>query len=196
MTEPNDAKEIAREHLAVSGALMSKLAGDEDLLDAVAAAADALVEALDIGCKILFFGNGGSAADSQHLAAELTGRFKRERKGLPAIALTTDTSALTAIANDFGYDEVFRRQVEALGRAGDVAVGLSTSGGSESVLRGIRQAAESGLTTVAITGAAGGRIAPAAAIAIKIPSDITAHIQEATIAVGHVLCEAIDRAFA
>ena len=142
--------------------------------------------------KLLTFGNGGSAADAQHIATELTVRFTRNRRALPAIALTTDTSALTAIGNDFGFEELFARQVEALCRKGDVVIGISTSGNSENVVRGLAKAKELGATTVALGGGDGGRMVEFADHAILVPSTHTARIQEMHILIGHILVGAIE----
>ena len=150
-------------------------------------------EALRAGQKIMFFGNGGSAADAQHLATELVVRYRVNRRALPAIALTTDTSALTAIGNDFGFESLFSRQVEALCRAGDVAIGISTSGNSENVVRGLQSAKAAGAITVAFTGDGGGRLADQVDIGIFIPSKITARIQEMHLLLGHVLCDLLER---
>ncbi|HSG06231.1 MAG TPA: D-sedoheptulose 7-phosphate isomerase, partial [Nitrospiria bacterium] len=152
-------------------------------------------EALKAGGKILFFGNGGSATDASHLAAELVNRFEKERQALPAIALTTDVSAITSIANDSGYDEVFARQIQALGRRGDAAVGISTSGKSANVIRGMEAAREAGLTTIAFTGGDGGTLAKTADHAFIVPSSVTSRIQETHITLGHVLCGLIEEAF-
>jgi D-sedoheptulose 7-phosphate isomerase len=157
--------------------------------------AEEIVKALRGGRKVLIFGNGGSAADAQHFAAELVGRFERERPGLPAIALTTDTSALTAIANDYSFDEVFARQVQALAQAGDVAIGLSTSGNSKSVLRGIEEAGKKKLFTAGFSGQTGGKLKDAVDCCIRIPSPRTAHIQECHIALIHAICACVDEAF-
>jgi phosphoheptose isomerase len=162
-------------------------------VDAAACAALALVGSLGAGGTLLAFGNGGSAADAQHLAAELTGRFEAERAALPAVALTTDGSALTAIANDYGFERVFARQVEGLGRPGDVALGISTSGSSLNVLAGIRAARERGLITIGLCGAAGSPLADAAHVAITVDADRTARVQEAHLLVEHALCRAVDR---
>ncbi len=151
--------------------------------------------ALNSGGKIFWMGNGGSAADSQHLAAELVGRFSRERSALSSIALTTDTSILTAIANDYGFDTVFARQVEALCTAADVVVGISTSGNSENIMRGIKRAREVGAYTVGLSGGKGGRLKAAADTCLIIPSTTTARIQEGHILVGHILCDWIEDAF-
>ncbi len=151
-----------------------------------------MATAIKDGNKILLFGNGGSAADAQHIAAEIVGRYKKERKGLPAIALTTDTSILTAVGNDYGFDNVFERQVEALCTPGDVAIGISTSGNSENVLRAIKKAHDLGATTVAFTGRNGGKLAEVAHYSFIVPSYETPRIQECHITLGHVLCEIID----
>ncbi len=146
------------------------------------------------GGKICFMGNGGSAADSQHLAAELVGRFQRERTSLPSIALTTDTSILTAVANDYGYEAIFARQIEGLCRPGDVVIGLSTSGNSPNVLRGIEVANRLGLATIGFSGGSGGKLAQIAQQSIIVPSPKAARVQEAHIFLGHTLCEAIENA--
>jgi D-sedoheptulose 7-phosphate isomerase len=153
-----------------------------------------VADALGSGHKLLLFGNGGSAADAQHLAAEFVGRFMRERRALPAVALTTDTSALTAIANDYGYDEVFARQVRALGARGDVALAISTSGKSPSVLRGVDACREIGITTIGLTGGDGGALAGAVDVSLRVSaSRLSPRIQETHILIGHVLCELVDR---
>ncbi len=152
----------------------------------------AMRAALEAGGKVLLFGNGGSAADAQHWAAELSGRYLRERPGLAAVALTTDTSALTAIANDYGYDRVFERQVEALARPGDVAVGLSTSGNSPNVLKGLQEAGRRGCATIALLGRNGGEIAGAAGIPLVYPAADTPRIQEFHAVLVHILCALVD----
>ncbi|HEU5394402.1 MAG TPA: D-sedoheptulose 7-phosphate isomerase, partial [Candidatus Methylomirabilis sp.] len=159
-------------------------------------AAGMAVETLRRGGSLLFFGNGGSAADAQHLAAEFVGRFRLERAPLAALALTTDTSALTAIANDWDFGEIFARQVEALGKPGDLAIALSTSGTSRNVLRGVEAARARGLKTIGLTGGDGGRLAALVDLALVVPSRSTARIQEVHITIGHALCEVVDRAFA
>ena len=161
----------------------------QELLEKIALT---MVEALAGGNKILWCGNGGSAADCQHLAAEIVGRFRRERRGLPSVAMTTDTSILTAVANDYGYEAVFSRQVEALGNPGDVLVGMSTSGNSKNVVKAIEVARELGLTTIAFTGAGGGKLAELADYLFAVPSKDTARIQEAHILAGHMLCDWIE----
>jgi D-sedoheptulose 7-phosphate isomerase len=157
-------------------------------------AAQHMAEALQAGHKVLWCGNGGSAADSQHLAAELIGRFRRERRALPSIALSTNTSILTALGNDYGYDVVFQRQVEALASKGDVLVGISTSGGSANVCNALEQARAMGVFTIAMTGAKGGRCADAAELPLRMPSNETPRIQEAHILCGHMICDYVERA--
>src|SRR5205809_6009336 len=162
--------------------------------DTLERAVDLVADALDAGRKVLLFGNGGSAADAQHLAAEFVGRFMRERRPLPAIALTTDTSALTAIANDYGYDDVFARQVRALGAAGDVALAISTSGRSPSVLRAVEACRELGVQTIGLSGGDGGPLDGKVDISLRVSaSRHSARIQETHILIGHVICELVDR---
>jgi D-sedoheptulose 7-phosphate isomerase len=161
-------------------------------LDAVLLAARTVGEALAAGRTLLLFGNGGSASDAQHVAAELVGRFQRERAALSAIALTTDTSVLTSIANDDSYARVFARQIEALGRAGDVAMGISTSGESLNVLEALRVAKQRGLRTVALTGGDGGSIGRAADVHVNVPHASTARVQEVHRTLLHVMCELIE----
>ena len=145
--------------------------------------------------KVILFGNGGSASDSQHIAAEFVGRFKKDRSALAAIALTTNTSILTALANDYGYELVFARQIEALGEKNDVAIGISTSGKAKNVVLGIKQAKKMGLKTIALTGADGGELTKLTDISLIVPSSVTARIQEAHITVGHIICELIEEVF-
>ena len=144
------------------------------------------------GHKVLLFGNGGSATDAAHIAAEFVGRYKRERAPLPAIALATDIAAITCIANDYGYDELFARQVRAHGQKGDLAIAISTSGNSPNVLKGIEAAKSLGMTTIAWTGGSGGKLAGLADYAFVVPSTVTARIQESHITLAHVLCELIE----
>jgi D-sedoheptulose 7-phosphate isomerase len=159
---------------------------------AIVQAASLMLQCLRSGGKLLFFGNGGSAADAQHLAAEFVGRFVKERRGLPAVALTTDSSILTAIGNDYGFERIFSRQIEALGKAGDVAIGISSSGNSPNVLAAIRQAAQQNLKTIGLTGRDGGTMAKCADIPIIVACANTAHVQECHIAIGHLLCELVE----
>lgn len=155
-------------------------------------AARLLQKTLNAGHKILLCGNGGSAADSQHIAAEFIGRFRRERSALAAIALTTDTSIITALGNDYGYKTIFSRQVEALGKKGDVLIGSSTSGNSENVIEAIIKAKKLGVKTISLTGGNGGKIAKLSDISIVVPSTETARVQESHICIGHILCEIVE----
>jgi D-sedoheptulose 7-phosphate isomerase len=157
-------------------------------------AAVATVEAVRGGQKVMFCGNGGSAADSQHLAAELMGRYLKDRSPLPAVALTVDSSALTAIANDYGYEHVFSRQLRGLGRRGDVLIGLSTSGNSTNVVRAVEAARELGIATIGMTGRGGGQLHAVCDLTICVPAEETNHIQEMHIAVGHFLCGFVEDA--
>lgn len=165
----------------------------DGLKDGFAALLDSCAASLASGGKLLFFGNGGSAADAQHLATELTVRFIKDRAPLAAIALTTDTSTLTAIGNDFGFDYLFSRQIDALGSAGDVAIGLSTSGNSPNVLNGLREARAKNLITVGLSGRDGGKMREYCDILLVVPSETTARIQEMHITIGHMLCGALER---
>lgn len=151
-----------------------------------------ITDTLAHGNKVLLCGNGGSAADAQHIAAELTGRYKTERRGLAGIALTTDTSALTAIANDYGYKRVFDRQVEALAREGDLLIGLSTSGNSKNVNNALKVAKELGCRTIGLSGRDGGKMSDLCDLNIVVPSEDTPRIQEMHILIGHIMCQAID----
>jgi D-sedoheptulose 7-phosphate isomerase len=168
----------------------------ETCLPAMTLAADALIAAYRNGRKALFFGNGGSAADAQHLAAEFLGRYLRERRPLPAAALVGNASALTAIANDYGYEQVFARQIQALAVAGDVAVGISTSGNSQSVIEGVKIARQMGVYTIGLTGANGGRLREHVDVLIAAPSNETPRVQECHVLVGHALCDAVEQAVA
>lgn len=157
-------------------------------------AAAAVVAALTRGGKVLVLGNGGSAADAQHVAAELVGRFQRERSGMAAISLTTDTSVLTSVANDYGFDQVFARQVEALGRAGDIVLAITTSGGSPNVLAALHTARARGIETIALTGSDGGAAGRSADVHINVPSTSTPRVQEVHRTLLHVLCDLVERA--
>ena len=166
-----------------------------NLTDAVAISAQLCIDCLKSGGKILLFGNGGSAADAQHIAAELVGRYKVERKSLPAIALTTDTSALTAIGNDYGYIHVFDRQVEALANKGDVAIGISTSGNSSNVINALKVASKLDCNTIGFSGQDGGEMNKICNINLSVPSEDTPRIQEMHILIGHTICHLIDQEF-
>ncbi len=180
------AAAVFDEHLAVAQRSRQSLMADVEALGV------ALAEAIEGGGKLLVFGNGGSAADAQHFAAELTGHFAMERAPLPAIALTTDSSALTAIANDYSFADVFARQATALATEGDVAVGISTSGRAENVIRGIEAAGACGAATWALTGGTGGRLREVADRSIVVPADVTARIQEMHITIIHAVCTLLD----
>jgi len=161
--------------------------------EVLAQAVKMIVQAFKAGRKVLLFGNGGSAADAQHIAAEFVNRFLIERPPLPAIALTTDTSILTSVSNDYGYADSFARQVKALGREGDVAIGISTSGGAANVIKAIQVAKEMGLKTVGLAGRDGGELSKLVDIALVVDSQSVPRIQEVHITIGHVLCEMVDR---
>lgn len=187
---------VMHKHIAESLRLGAevRLAVIKTSIQKIVHTAELITTCLQRGGKLMLFGNGGSAADAQHLAAEFVGRFARDRAPIPALALTTDTSALTAIANDFGFEQVFARQVIALGCPGDVVLAISTSGKSPNVLYGVQAARERGITTIGLTGGDGGQLANLADYVIVVPSRTTAHIQETHIAIGHALCEAIEQA--
>ena len=184
-------KRIIEQRLADHLAVLQKLMAS-DLPLKLEQCAERIEKALSEGHKVLFCGNGGSAADSQHLAAEFVGRFQTERKGMPAIALTVDTSILTAVANDYGYDTVFARQVQALGKPGDVLVGISTSGNSQNVLLAIEEAKAKGMVCIGMTAEGCGKMADACDICLAVPAKVTARVQEMHILMGHFLCELVD----
>ncbi|NVK18609.1 MAG: D-sedoheptulose 7-phosphate isomerase [Methylocystaceae bacterium] len=165
----------------------------EEMSEKIAELASLMAQALKNDKMIMWCGNGGSASDSQHLAAELVGRFKNNREPLRSVALTTDTSVLTCIGNDYGYDEIFNRQVKAVGREGDILIAISTSGNSENVLRAVKAANELGIISIALLGKGGGSIKDLATHELTIPSNTTARIQEAHIFIGHMFCELIER---
>ena len=174
--------------LQAAAAAHERMAGD---VTAVVKAAEAIAAALKSGRTVLVFGNGGSAADAQHFAAELVGRYEKDRKAWPAVALTTDTSALTAIGNDYGFDRVFARQIEALGRQGDVAIGISTSGKSPNVLRALEAANARGLVTIALTGR-GGEAGTMATLHVRVDEERTARVQEVHATLLHAICELVE----
>ena len=183
-------KDFAIKAFDDSAAVKRRFARDH--ADKIVQVAHVIGRAFQTGHKVLLFGNGGSATDAAHIAAEFVGRYKRERTPFPAIALATDIAAITCIANDYGFDELFARQVRAHGQAGDVAIAISTSGNSPNVLRGVEAAKAMGLTTVAWTGGSGGKLAGMVDFAFIVPSSLTARIQESHITLGHVLCELIE----
>jgi D-sedoheptulose 7-phosphate isomerase len=174
-------------------AVKERLLASAEIISMVAKASEILVAALNQGNKVLLFGNGGSAADAQHIAAEFVGRFAFDRPALPALALSENSSSLTAIGNDYGFDMVFSRQIEALGRPGDVAIGISTSGNSRNVLSGISAAKKIGLQTIALTGCEGGELEKAVDHCICVPSNKTPRIQECHILIGHILSDLVER---
>ena len=161
-------------------------------IDTIIEATKLICECLKNNAKVILFGNGGSAADSQHIAAELIGRFQKNRTALGAISLNTNTSIITAIANDYGYDKIFSRQIEGLAKNDDIVIGISTSGNSKNVILGIQQAKKQGLKTIVFSGCGGGNLAKEADISITVASNITARIQEAHIMIGHIICELIE----
>lgn len=165
-------------------------------IDLIVQAVEMITSSLNQHGKLLFFGNGGSAADSQHVAAEFIGRFMKERKALAAIALTTDSSVLTSLGNDYSYDIIFSRQIEALGNKEDIAFGFSTSGNSINVIKGIKKAKELGLITIVLTGCGGGKLKGLADIHIDVPSKSTARIQESHMCIYHTICELVENQFA
>lgn len=177
---------------ALSLDALTALRHSRDLTDRAARVADCWIEALEGGGKILFAGNGGSAADAQHLAGELVSRFAFDRPGLAAFALTTDTSVLTAIGNDYGYEALFTRQVQAVGRAGDVLVAISTSGNSPNILAALTEARARGLVTVGFTGMSGGRMPPLCDHCLCVPAKETPRIQECHIVIGHTICQVVE----
>jgi len=186
------AQSLAVARIRDCASVMQSLLESAPYLGSLVKVADAMTKCLRSGNKILFFGNGGSAADAQHLAAELSGRFLRERESLSGWALTTNSSVLTAIGNDYSFDEVFARQVHGMGSPNDVAFGITTSGNSPNVLRAVHVAREKKLVTVGLTGRNGGKLLSAVDHCICIPSDQTPRIQEAHILTGHILCELIE----
>jgi D-sedoheptulose 7-phosphate isomerase len=188
------SNDLIATHLAQSLAAFERASRDAAMLDVARKIAAAIVTALRAGNKLLLIGNGGSAADAQHIAAEIVGRYKQERPAYAAIALTTDTSALTAIGNDYGYDEVFARQVEGLGRHGDVLLAISTSGRSPSILAALRKARERGLTTIGFTGTKGVTMAERCDLLLVAPSDDTPIIQQIHLATAHGICAVVEQA--
>ena len=175
------------EHLGVS--IKSK----NNLIDDIVIISKVVIKTIKSGNKLIFCGNGGSAADSQHIAAEFVGRFKKERKGLPAIAITTDTSIITAIGNDYGYDKTFQRQIESIANKGDLLFGITTSGNSLNVINGIKAAKKIGCKTVGFSGNNGGEMKKYCDLSIIVPSNDTARIQEIHILIGHIICEITDQ---
>src|ERR1700691_586766 len=187
-------EESVRKSIEASIAVKEQLLNDADLIATVSRVTEILVDALRAGNKLLLMGNGGSAADAQHIAAEFVGRFAFDRPALPALALSVNTSCVTAIRNDYGFDLIFSRQIEALGRRGDVAIGISTSGKSANVIRGMSTAKKMGMETVGLTGANGGPLADVVDYCICAPSTETPRIQECHILIGHIISELVEQA--
>jgi D-sedoheptulose 7-phosphate isomerase len=192
MRETNDFEQRVRDSIQASIAVKELLLRNADFVSIVAKVSELLIESLRKGNKVLLFGNGGSAADAQHIAAEFVGRFAFDRPALPALALSVNTSCLTAIGNDYGFDLVFSRQIEALARGGDVAIGISTSGNSSNVLYGLSTARKLGLFTVALTGCTGGKLRNAVDYCICAPSNDTPRIQECHILIGHIISALVE----
>jgi D-sedoheptulose 7-phosphate isomerase len=184
---------LIRKQLNDTIATFQRVLADADLIDAVAAAGQHTAQSLLSGHKLLVAGNGGSAADAQHLVAEFVSRLTVDRPALRAVALSTDTSILTAIGNDFTFDNVFSRQLEALGQSGDVFLGISTSGNSKNILKALAQAREMGLTTIGYSGNSGGQMRPLCDFNIIIPSTVTMNIQECHLALEHIFCMIVER---
>ncbi|MBA4322668.1 MAG: phosphoheptose isomerase [Odoribacter sp.] len=166
---------------------------DEKILREIEQASDLCISALKSGLKIILAGNGGSAADAQHIAGELVNRFGFDRPGLSAISLTTDTSIITSISNDYGFEKLFSRQIQALGKKGDVLIAISTSGNSPNIIEAIKEAKKTGIITIGLTGKSGGRMLQFCDLCLKVPSDGTARIQEAHILIGHIICSLIEK---
>jgi D-sedoheptulose 7-phosphate isomerase len=188
-----DFEERIRQSIQASIATKEQLLGDTELIRTIAKVSEVLVSAFRGGRKALLFGNGGSAADAQHIAAEFVGRFAFDRPALPALALSVNSSCVTAIGNDYGFDRVFARQIEALGQAGDVAIGISTSGNSPNVLCALAAATAAGLHTVALAGSTGGKMKTAAEYCLCAPSRETPRIQESHILIGHIVSELVEQ---
>jgi D-sedoheptulose 7-phosphate isomerase len=192
MRDMDNFEHRVRRSIQASIAVKELLLGNAEVVSIVASVSQLLVETLGKGNKLLLFGNGGSAADGQHIAAEFVGRFAFDRPALPALALSVNTSCLTAIGNDYGFDQVFSRQIEALARQGDLAIGISTSGNSPNVLHGLSAARKMGLSTVALTGCTGGKLKNLVDHCICAPSSDTPRIQECHILIGHIIAELVE----
>jgi len=193
--EQPDMKQLIREQLGRTLALIEKVRADDALLGTVAAAAEATAKAMLCGHKLMVAGNGGSAADSQHLVAEFVSRLVKDRPALRALALTVDTSILTAVGNDYGYEKCFERQIEALGQKGDVFLGISTSGNSPNVLRALELCRSMEITTVGLSGNGGGKMAQLCEHSVVIPSNVTMNIQESHLALEHIFCLLVERCY-
>ena len=193
MIETSDFQQRIARSIQASIVTKERLLGSPEVVATIARVSEILIEALQLGNKLLLFGNGGSAADGQHIAAEFVGRFAFDRPALPALALSVNTSCVTAIGNDYGYDLVFVRQIEALGRPGDVAIGISTSGSSPNVLQGLSVGKKLGLHTVGLVGCTGGKLKDVVDHCICVPSNETPRIQECHILIGHIISELVEK---
>lgn len=191
----NDTSDLVRERLKAGILVMEAVANDAALHGTLTAAAEATAEAMLAGRKLLVAGNGGSAADAQHLAAEFVCRLEENRAAMSAIALTTDTSALTAIGNDYGFERVFERQIEALGQKGDVFIGISTSGNSPNIILALERCRAMGITTIGLTGKTGGKMTPLCDYCLRIPSEVTMYIQHAHLALEHLFTLLVERQY-
>jgi D-sedoheptulose 7-phosphate isomerase len=194
MRKPDEVRSRVCQSIQASIAVKERLLGNAEAVSTIAAVCEVVAGALQSGCKLLLFGNGGSAADAQHIAAELVGRFAFDRPALPAMALSVNSSCVTAIGNDYGFDRVFSRQIEALGRRGDVAIGISTSGNSPNVLMGVAAARNMGLHAIGLTNQSGGKLKDEVDHCICVPSDETPRIQECHILIGHIIAEIVEQA--
>jgi D-sedoheptulose 7-phosphate isomerase len=188
-------QELVRKQLNDSIATLQKVLADDDLIQTVVEAGEKTAKAMLEGRKLMIAGNGGSAADAQHLVGEFVSRLTVDRPALRAIALTTDTSIITAIGNDYGYDSIFERQIEALGQAGDVFMAISTSGNSKNIVKGLELANKMGITTIGLSGNEGGKMLPLCDYNVVIPSKVTANIQECHLALEHVFCMIVERCY-
>ena len=193
MTQTSEFEAQVSESIEESIAVKKRLLSDRDAVKGIARVSEILVDALDQGNKLILFGNGGSAADAQHIAAEFVGRFAFDRPALPALALSVNTSCVTAIGNDYGFDQIFSRQISAFSREGDVAIGISTSGNSPNVLNALSLSRKKGLHTIALTGCTGGRLNNIVDYCICVPSNDTPRIQECHILIGHIISELVER---
>ena len=196
MNKMNSRQQEIATRLEENIQVQSRMVGTKSTLGKIEAMVDLILAVYKSGGKVILCGNGGSAADAQHLAAEFVGRFKLERRALPAIALNTNTSILTALGNDYGYETVFSRQVEALANKNDIVIGLSTSGNSPNIIKAIEAAKARGAKTIGLSGGNGGRLAKMADLALVVPSDNTPRVQEAHITIGHIVCELVERELA
>jgi D-sedoheptulose 7-phosphate isomerase len=185
-------KEFIKNQIKTSYEIKQKIYGDKELINLITKVGKVLIDVYKNGNKLLIAGNGGSAADAQHIAGELVSKFYFDRPALPAIALTTDTSIITAIGNDYGYEKLFARQIEANGNKGDAFLGISTSGNSKNIIEGLKKAKEKGLITIGLTGKSGGKMKDLCDYCICVPSSETPRIQEAHILIGHILCSIIE----